>query len=162
LNLVVVFTLCGLWHGAGYNFLIWGLYHGCLLVIERVADRQFGLKPRGVLGVTLTIFFVMIGWVFFRIEHFGSAIVFLQTLFGFGTASTFFFPPLYFLTPDVTLYLVAGIVFALVPAEKLRWKLDEQRLLVFAVQLTGSFLIFCLAAVQLAANSFNPFIYFRF
>src|SRR5712691_9039163 len=51
-NLVVVFTLCGLWHGAGYNFLIWGLYHGSLLVIERVADRQFGLRPRGVLGVT--------------------------------------------------------------------------------------------------------------
>lgn len=162
LNLFVVFALCGLWHGAGYNFLIWGLYHGALLVIERVADRQFDLRPSGISGVVLTLFLVMIGWVFFRIENAGAAVVFLQTMFGFGSATTYFFPVWYFLTPDVGFYLLAGTVFALVPTEKLFWKLDGKRTGLVVCQLTGALLIFCFGAVQLAANSFNPFIYFRF
>jgi alginate O-acetyltransferase complex protein AlgI len=161
-NLTVVFALCGLWHGASSNFLIWGLYHGVLLVSERVADRQFGLRPRGPFGVVLTLVLVMTGWVFFRIEHLGPAVGYLRAMFGFGTADTVFFPLRYFMAPDIVAYLAAGVLFALAPAEKLYWRLEHQRPLLLAGQLFVGYLIFCVSALQLAANSFNPFIYFRF
>jgi alginate O-acetyltransferase complex protein AlgI len=159
LNLTVVFVLCGLWHGAAWGFLIWGLYHGALLVLERVAHNRFDLRPRGLVGFAITLVLVMIGWVFFRITDLPAALHFLRTMFGFGTADTFYFPVRYFLAPDVAVYLAIGVALAL--GNSARWKLSV-RTPVFAGQLIVGLALFFFAALQLAANTFNPFIYFRF
>ena len=89
-NLVTVFFLCGLWHGASWNFVIWGLFHGAFLVVERLVHRAIDVQSpdyanrptAGVLAWPIwphvyTLVVVMIGWVFFRAETLTGAIAFL-------------------------------------------------------------------------------------
>ncbi len=77
-NLLVVFLLCGLWHGASWTFVAWGLYHGLLLVIERVGFlRMLELAPRS-LRHFYAMFAIIIGWVLFRSENFAQATTFLN------------------------------------------------------------------------------------
>ena len=65
-NLWIVFFLCGLWHGAGLTFIVWGLYHGLLLIMERFADTHWNGGRRGYPASSRALCCVMIGWVFFR------------------------------------------------------------------------------------------------
>jgi alginate O-acetyltransferase complex protein AlgI len=65
-NLWIVFFLCGLWHGAGWTFIVWGLYHGLLLILERLADTHLRWRPTGILGIIASFTLITIGWVFFR------------------------------------------------------------------------------------------------
>jgi len=160
-NLMVVFSLCGLWHGAGLSFLTWGLYHGILLVAERIANHRFGWRPKGPVGVTTTIVLVMVGWVFFRIEQFDAAIAYIKTMFWVRSDGNLYFPIEHFIPGDVAFYLAAGIALALIPTDRIR-SLRFDRTPVLVVQLGAAFSLFVWASLQLAANSFHPFIYFRF
>jgi alginate O-acetyltransferase complex protein AlgI len=161
LNLACVFCLCGLWHGAGLNFLIWGLYHGVLLIIERLLNNILGWRPSGISGTLLTLVLVIIGWVPFRIEDAAAASSYLAAMFGFGSGRLHFFSVGYFLAPDSLVYLAAAGGFALFPTTSYRRLRTDNRGL-FIGQLGFGILTFAYAALQLAANSFNPFIYFRF
>ena len=82
-NLIVVFLLSGLWHGASWNFILWGSFHGLFLIL----DRLFLLKFYSLIGklpsVIITFFIVMIGWVFFRTEDLNDAGEYLFKLFSF-------------------------------------------------------------------------------
>jgi alginate O-acetyltransferase complex protein AlgI len=80
-NLLVVFTLCGLWHGANWTFLVWGLFHGLLLIIERATGlRRRASQGRLSLGRPLAFVLVLLGWVVFRAESLSAALVFLKTM----------------------------------------------------------------------------------
>jgi alginate O-acetyltransferase complex protein AlgI len=160
-NLALVFCLCGLWHGAGLNFLVWGIYHGVLLAIERVLDRLWGWRPRGLLGTVLTFVLVTIGWVFFRIEDFAAAAAYLSAMFGAGAAGIVYFPLRHFLEPDTCCYLAIAVAGAFAPIERLGWE-SAVRPAVTGGRLAFGLLVFAYGSLQLAANSFNPFIYFRF
>lgn len=81
LNLVLTFLLGGIWHGAGWTFIIWGLIHGCALVIARIFSR-LGLVLPAIAGWALTFFVVHIAWILFRAEDLAQAGHVLQTLFG--------------------------------------------------------------------------------
>src|SRR5262249_36297909 len=83
-NLVVVFFLCGLWHGAAYTFVAWGLFHGAFLVGERYALHRWGIAPSGRLGQIYTLLAVTIGWVLFRSETLMQAATFLKRMFFLG------------------------------------------------------------------------------
>ena len=160
-NLWTVFLLCGLWHGAGLTFVVWGAYHGFLLVIERLANSQFGWRPSGVAGVITTFLLVMIGWVFFRATTLDQAFRYLEALFGFGTAPAGYRGVVAYLAPDTGLYLALGLFFAFAPLQRFdRLRLD--RTAVMGGQLAVSLCSLAYSALLLAANSFNPFIYFRF
>ena len=109
-NLVLVFLLCGLWHGASWTFVVWGLYHGVFLVLERV-----GLAVRvGVLPEPLrhayAVLVVMVGWVFFRADTLASAVTMLAAMGGAGGAAPAVYAPAWFWTTDVLLALAAGAV----------------------------------------------------
>jgi alginate O-acetyltransferase complex protein AlgI len=90
-NLFLVFLVCGLWHGAAYTFIAWGLFHGVLLTIERILYNTRGIRPSGMPGFVLTLFLVMLGWVLFRSETLGAAWVYLSALFGAGEGTENFF-----------------------------------------------------------------------
>ncbi len=161
LNLAIVFCLCGLWHGAGTNFLVWGIYHGFLLVVERVLDRRWNWRPTGLTGNVTTFILVMVGWVFFRISDMNAAVTYLHAMFMPSSGGTEYFPLSYYLTPDVIFYLGTAIVLAWLPTRRfrqLRWDSLSRLVAQFAFSLAS----FVCAALDLAANSFNPFIYFRF
>jgi alginate O-acetyltransferase complex protein AlgI len=183
-NLIAVFFLCGLWHGASWTFVVWGLFHGAFLVAERLGARarrrvvvsrapdRFTILARHA----YTLLVVMVGWVFFRAETFGGALAFLKAMTGFGVAAPTTFSLSWYLTPELWLALVAGVAgsMPLVPALERwarrrteteaeaasrrilpRWTLDAAALAALSVILVASIL-------QVAARSYSPFIYFRF
>ena len=161
LNLWIVFLLCGLWHGAAATFLIWGAYHGVLLVVERLFKRQWGLEPKGVLGVALTTLLVLIGWVFFRSATLGQAKIMLAKMAFIDRSGASLLGPSYFLTPYMITVFAAGLLFAWLPMEtwNVRAKLVGERGAAAAFLGVG---LLTLSIAALAANGFNPFIYFRF
>jgi alginate O-acetyltransferase complex protein AlgI len=160
-NLWIVFFLCGLWHGAGLTFIVWGLYHGLLLILERFADTRLRWRPAGMLGIALTFVLVTIGWVFFRAPTLETAGHYLSAMFLLGPPTGGYQPIATYLTLDTLAYLALGLIFAFAPMERL-YPLRFDRPSVLATQLgvAGASLLY--SSLLLAANSFNPFIYFRF
>lgn len=161
-NLWIVFLASGFWHGASWNFLIWGAFHGLFLVLERAFLNELLKKVNDLIKVGLTIVIVMTGWVFFRLETFSEAIAFLGKMYLF-TDGKFVAPDLATLIP-----LCAGFIFAvftLIPkGEKIQSRIYHSeismKLQILLAPLSILFFIICLAKV--AGSDFNPFIYFRF
>jgi len=173
-NLIIVFFLCGLWHGASWTFVAWGLFHGFFLVFERVRPGKYllGIMPAFVQHLYV-ILIVTIGWVFFRAETFSHAFNYLQAMVDFST------PPLYnsqlFLNINNEFFVV--LIIALICsapvynffAKKLQeWDCCEypgSSLVSYVVSTCNicflSF-IFLYSIASLMGGSYNPFLYFRF
>jgi alginate O-acetyltransferase complex protein AlgI len=167
-NLVTVFFLCGLWHGASWNFVIWGLWHGTFLVAERVArsrnnspTHQLTNSPISPVSHLYTLLVVIVGWVFFRADTLGGAVAFLNAMAGFGAAQQTPFTVSFFLTPDVWLALVAGVIGSTpwVPALAARWRHVRVLEPISALALVA---LLVTSILHVAARTYNPFIYFRF
>ena len=109
-NLVTVFFLCGLWHGASWNFVVWGLFHGTFLVIERLGLAAAVRRLWAPLRHAYLLLVVMVGWVFFRADTLGGAAAFLKAMFGFGMAAPTEFSVSWYLTPALWLALAAGAI----------------------------------------------------
>ena len=172
-NLIIVFFLCGLWHGASWPFLIWGLYHGLFLVLERTwFGRLIDGLPRPFRHL-YALLVVMLGWVLFRADTFVQSMVFFRAMAGLG-APLAAQPMSRYLTRLMWWALGVGIVFS-TPAwpwlkqqgtklvrnipESLQAPLRTVGLVAEAVLLIALLL---LSAVWLAGNTYNPFIYYRF
>ncbi len=174
-NLALVFLLCGLWHGASWNFVVWGLFHGGFLILERLVRLPLGLDRWRPLRHGYALLVVMIGWVFFKAETLPQALAYLQAMAGWGAPSTMAGAWEY-LTPTVLLALAAGALGSLPWLPWLKQQIDrlEQQLagrplgtrLVVGSRGTAAALaqIALLGAclVTLSASTYNPFIYFRF
>lgn len=163
-NLFLVFFFCGLWHGAAYTFIAWGLFHGILLTAERLFDRRFGFKPKGIPGVVVSILLVMISWVIFRSDTLADSGTYLLAMAGLGKGSETYFGLGYYLTNDRLFVLCIGWLIALAPFEKLN--ASRVNSLTPAVLDLGkkavSIGLLLLVSIDLAGKAFNPFIYFRF
>jgi alginate O-acetyltransferase complex protein AlgI len=164
-NLVTVFFLCGLWHGASWNFVIWGLWHGTFLVIERVVGRDRDAPAHGIRAWPIwphlyTMLVVMIGWVFFRADTLPDARGFLTAMFGLRAASPAPLTVGFFLTPELWLALAAGIIGSTpwVPALAAR----KHGVLIEALSTVALASALFASILQVAARTYNPFIYFRF
>jgi alginate O-acetyltransferase complex protein AlgI len=170
-NLVLVFFLCGLWHGASWTFVVWGLYHGVFLVLERVGlAAVVSALPRPMRHV-YALLVVMVGWVIFRADTIGGAVVMLAAMVGAGAATPSVFAPAWFWNTEVLLAVCAGIVCSTpvltvlgqrlaVPAENagvrvLRWQASLAAVVGLVTLLAASLMLS-------ASRSYNPFIYFRF
>jgi len=159
LNLFIIFFLTGLWHGASWNYLIWGLFHGFFLVLERAGFGKWLDRMPGLLARSYTLFVVMIAWLFFRIEETDAIVFFLQKLFFLNTYSSGAYFPSFFLQTKVVLALLAGCWFCAplprspkIPGWMVRLK-DNTLVL---------YLLFLLSIFVMTAATYNPFIYFRF
>jgi len=159
MNLVLVFAISGLWHGASWNFLIWGLYHGVFLILDRIFLRDLLKRLPRVLSRTITFGFVVIGWVFFAIEDFDLALGFFSQLFHGGFISLeIWTQELSFLKAREIFVLLAAFVFSATALYD-TFKLDDSRPIRMAVIGVGLLLV---SISYLAGSDFNPFIYFRF
>jgi len=162
-NLWVVFLLSGLWHGASWNFVVWGAYHGFWLVLERIGLGKVYEKMGKVPGVLLTFIIVTVGWALFRIENLSDAFTFISRLFAFD-----FQPTIPISSPHFYVTLLVAVFFSfftLFPLGKKSQKAvfytdysNRQHLLVWSFAML--FFVFCLSALN--AAGFSPFIYFRF
>lgn len=163
MNLFVVFLLTGMWHGASWTFLLWGLYHGTFQVIERLGLKKY-LDRHTVISHIYCMLVVVIGWVLFRAETLMDAYNYIISMFtpwrgGFGGLSH--------IPAELTLRNGIFIFFAVfgsgilqkatdkVPVLSSKWKYSW-------VELGYLCLVFAYSMIRLAAGTYNPFIYFRF
>jgi len=167
-NLLIVFILCGLWHGASWSFLVWGLYHGSFLVLERAGLGTLLERVPSPLRFLYSLLVVLVGWVFFRSETLGQAIDILACAFGATGELAHFSNVWIFTTPVVGLAFAAGIIgstpwLPAFGAWRERVATTPVRALAFEVIALASIAgLFYLSLLELAAGSYNPFIYFRF
>ena len=167
-NLVIVFLLCGLWHGASWPFILWGIWHGLFLVAER-AGLGRALERIGPLTHVYALLVVMGGWVLFRSSTLQGAIAYYAALLGLGTGDPLQRPLREFLDPLVATTIVIAVVGATPVVRRLGAWLDElasTRPRIGPLLLTAdtAWLVVVLIAATafLAAGTYNPFIYFRF
>lgn len=164
LNLLTVFFLCGLWHGANWAYVVWGLYHGAFLILERTRFGSWIHKLPRLLQHAYTLLTVMIGWVLFATESFSQSIIIIRSLFGFAPSNTKLFTEEFFAT-DIQVAILVGILVSLPiwPAFKnfsKRWKAGSNAWNVLTP--IGLFFLLLISAMALASGTHNPFIYFRF
>jgi alginate O-acetyltransferase complex protein AlgI len=176
LNLWIVFFLSGLWHGAAWNFVVWGAYHGLFICLDKLFKmRGEGLEVRGAfrkhlspltshLSIPFTFLIVMIGWVLFRADTLGYALQYIGTLFGFhGNA------PVAFCNPHFVFTLIIAAFFSFFGLTKfgdkaLDFFFNRNSYSTWQVIWVGLVMIvlLVLSASFILKGSFNPFIYFRF
>lgn len=158
LNILIVWSLTGLWHGASWNFVLWGIYFFVFLVIEKV----FLLKhlKNGFLSHLYTLIVVLISFVIFNVEQMGEIGVFIKSMLGLNGLDFINFETLYYLKRYIII-LVIGAVCATPYFKKLLDKYSDKKIVnVIETIVYIGLLIICTAA--LISSSFNPFIYFRF
>jgi alginate O-acetyltransferase complex protein AlgI len=158
-NLMIVMLLGGLWHGASWNFVLWGALHGGMLAAERAAGRRglYGRVPRAV-RIGLTFVVVCLGWVFFRADTLGNSVEYFASLFGVADvsgASDAVAGILY--TPyHAVLFVTAAVVVWGMPTT---WAFTERLSLPRAA---SSLALLALAVVLMWTQTTNPFLYFQF
>jgi alginate O-acetyltransferase complex protein AlgI len=162
LNLFIVFALTGIWHGANFTFIAWGLFYAVLQIIERLfLGKLLQKNPVKIINWLYTILAAMIGWVYFRSDNIFQANQFMVQLFGFkeGSASV-----VSFLSMNAIIVLVVGILFAGFVQRPLQKYYNKvcTKLPVLIVDFTLQFVLFFLSILMLVSGTYNPFIYFQF
>lgn len=161
-NLLIVFILCGFWHGAAWTFLLWGLWHGAFLILERklpAAIRQGLHTP--VIGSAYLFFGVTLGWVLFRSTSLAQAVAYWKALMGLNLSATVTPAQLGFL-PLTQMTLVVAVLAA--------WQGWEKRItprlsslpLGGVLQWGALYGLLILSMIYVAGTTHQPFIYFRF
>jgi alginate O-acetyltransferase complex protein AlgI len=167
-NLVIVFLLCGLWHGASWPFVLWGAWHGAFLVAERAGvDRV--LRRIGGFAHVYALLAVMGGWVLFRCETLAHAAKYFAALAGFADGDSVRHPLPEFLDPLVLVTLCVATAFSTPLATRIgQWR-DRVALrgggigaVALAADVAWLVAVLLVASAFLAAGTYNPFIYFRF
>jgi len=171
LNLLVVWTLTGLWHGASWNFILWGLYYGVLIALEHGALKRALRKTPRALGILLTLIAVLFGWVLFYQTDLALCANQLLAMLGItlksGTvcfagwidAETRYALRTYTVFPLVAAVLSLPILPSIERAMNHRLRLQRTANLLFTLALTAGVL---LSIFNLVEDSYNPFLYFRF
>lgn len=158
-NIFIVWLLTGLWHGASFNFIAWGLYYGIILIIEkRCYLKWLQEKPR-ILGIIYTMFVVVIGWVFFASPDFSTAFKYIGSMFNIaniGFTDNLF----YYRLLSYSLTIIVAIIGATPIPARIFKKLTSKRLFWLRPLLAFISLLICTA--YLVDNTYNPFLYFRF
>jgi alginate O-acetyltransferase complex protein AlgI len=173
-NLVIVFFLCGLWHGASWTFVVWGLYHGAFLVMERLGLAAWISRRWRPLQHVYVMAVAMGGWVLFRSETFSQAMAFFSALAGFAHgAGTVYYVDLYLRTDTLTAIL-AGAFFSAPVVPWLVRKYEEfiashEGVKLITMECAGNvirlvvlYALFFFCSLSLSSGTYNPFIYFRF
>ena len=162
-NLWLCFLISGLWHGASWNFVVWGALHGVFICADKLFLTKWTQKLGRIPSVILTFLTVCIIWVFFRVERLDFAWMFIQRMFAFD------FVPIYF-SANSQLYvtMIVAAFFSFFTLSKFGLKVQEKvyfsdfsdKKHILAWCLAAFAFVFCIAALN--ASDFSPFIYFRF
>lgn len=155
INLLIVWFLTGFWHGAGWNFILWGLFFGMLMIVERVILLKYLEKSPAYIARIYLIVVVLISWVFFSLETLPQIVEYLKTMFGLGRGVWIDKQTLYYITNYFMIFIVA-ILFATPIMKRLRDKSKGWMVYVFYLG------ILVLSTAYLVDSTFNPFLYFRF
>ena len=159
INLLIVWGLTGIWHGASWNFVLWGLYYGIMLIVEKFLLKKILDKLPGFIQHIYTIFIIIIGWGLFYFTDMSQLGTFLINLFDFskGICGE---QALTLILHYLPVLLAAG--FASTPIATNLYKKIENKKHVWILQKHFSVVILALCTDSLVSSSYNPFLYFRF
>lgn len=158
-NLLIVFILTGIWHGAAWQFLIWGLYHGLFLILERLGLGKFLEKLPAVVRHLYTLVVVIIGFVFFRADSLPQATSFILRMFTFNLQEIANIQILSNLSGAFLFFLLLSVIISMpvfVKVKKVRFPAKEAICSLLSLLLLGISICF------IVSTAFNPFIYFKF
>ena len=169
LNLFIVFLLTGLWHGASWNFVFWGLFHGLFIIIERLGFDAILNRIWAPFAHVYTLLVVMLAWVFFRADSFAHGWHYCLALFGLLPDSNPTFDLLFYFNYEFNIALIIGLLAATpvfrtlnrilkTASNKYRFSAASYDTL----SSIGLFFIFLYCSMNLVNSAYNPFIYFRF
>ena len=163
-NLWIVFLLSGLWHGASWNFVLWGAFHGLFLILDRLFLLKFFSKIGNLPSMLITFFIVIIGWVLFRVENINDAGIYLSKMIEFSSVNN--------LPETVTTFnlkFILAVVFSFITLSKFGRKAeqyvfysDKYSFSTYLVFTIISLVLFVASLISVMTSGFNPFIYFRF
>lgn len=163
-NIAIVWILTGIWHGASYNYILWGIYFGCLLILEKMFLKKWLERIPAVFSHLYALFFILLGWLIFTFENMGEGISYAKAMFGVSQLA---------LVNDMVLYLLRNygvlLVVSVIGSTPLvkKWAktfLDSKKHPVFVTVAVNAVLIllFVIITAYLVDASYNPFLYFRF
>lgn len=158
-NILTVWALTGLWHGAAWNFVAWGGLYGMLLIIEKYLLKNLLEKIPSVFRHIGTMVVVMVGWVLFSAESFTAALEYIRIMFGIGSNPVFDSTASYYLSS-------AGLSIFVMSLSAFGFFVRMPRIKKFRVNVTAMMLgytcVFLLCIIYLISETYNPFLYFRF
>ena len=163
-NIVIVWLLTGIWHGASWNFVFWGVYFGILLIIEKLFLLKYLEKVPVFLSRFYTLFLVLISWAIFAFDDFKSGVYYIGAMFGVyntGFANT---ETIYILYNNIVLLVILILASTQIPAKMAGRYMEKLKGNSTSVILQGLFMlsVFIICIAYLVDASYNPFLYFRF
>ena len=159
LNLFLVWAATGIWHGASWNFVLWGLYFWVLLLVEKFVLLRWLKRAPGAVGHLYTLFFVLVSWTIFAIEDFGQLGEYLKVMFGLGGVPLIDGAFKYYAANYLPVLCISALAATPLGAAVYR------RLNVRTAHILGAVLILAgllLCTAYLVDGTYNPFLYFRF
>lgn len=160
-NIFIVWFLTGLWHGAAFNYILWGLYFGIILILEKRILLKKLQKLPNFFQHAYTIALFMIGWIIFRIEDVSLLLLYLKNLFTFNPGN----PLTYIYNNPIVIgalpYVILGIIGSTSIYKKIDKKNEKKDIYLFIKDIYLLFILL-LSIAFLVSNQYNPFIYFRF
>ena len=161
INLGIVFLLTGIWHGASWNFVFWGIWNGFFIILEKMTGwhNDTDKLPVKILKHIYTIFVFILGWVMFRADNMTYAWTYLKNMFGLVKVHDITYTMMYYVDNIEIITLIAAILCAM-PIFRNMIHIEKKpvKLLVNIWLLV----LFILSSASIAASTYNPFIYFRF
>ena len=162
-NLWLVFLISGLWHGASWNFVVWGAFHGLFLIMDRLFLLELLNRSGKLISTLFTFIIVLIGWVFFRLDSFQDAIKVIKKLFEFHVSSVAWYD-----YREFFVMAVFAVIFSFFTCfnkgkniqQNIYYSIYSARTSVFIAFLSAVLFILCVG--RITTTGFNPFIYFRF
>ena len=162
-NILIVWSLTGLWHGASWNFIVWGLYFGILLILEKfILKKYFSNVPKFIKGI-YTLFLVMISFVIFQGDSLSSAFNIIKGLFGLNGELFITNVTLYYLKGYV-LFIVLGVISSTNYVKNLVIKISngKGKKIINILEPIYLLILLIIVTMYLIDSSYNPFLYFRF
>ncbi len=161
INLFIVFLATGFWHGASWNFIFWGLWHGIFIIFEKITNWHQYHKNKFI-SITqhiYTILIFIIGWVMFRAEDMSYATQYIKNMFGLIQEHKIAYSTSYFIDNISLIALFAGIICSMPIFNRLIY---NNKPIIKALTNCWLIFLFLLSFASIAASTYNPFIYFRF
>ena len=165
-NLFIVWLLTGLWHGASWNFVLWGLYYGVLIALERLFLGRLLEKTPAVVRHIYLIFITFIGWTFFYFEDFGRLREMLRVMFGLASRPVWD-TSLGFVLMNNVFWIILSVVFCAPILPWLKAKLQsgastQRQVWLIYLQAVACIVMLAVSTSLLVGESYNPFLYFKF
>ncbi len=165
-NLAIVFALTGIWHGAGWNYVLWGAINGLVMLLERVAREKKGRKwlPAPISYVATTVL-VMMFWQLFRYQNLGNIATLLKIIAGFVSFENISYTWQHYYDARIIVFVVVGVLGATVLGDerlRARYQTMISRKSVYVVQEMGLLILFAISILFMVNSTYSPFIYFQY